>query len=118
MSRRKTMAPGSLLSGTSLAIEIGLRAGLLARKARARDPTLRQSRRAVDRWRRAGADMDLDGLRRTQREARFRDPKSPGGTHRRASQQAPDNIERLLESRPRLEVGAHRREPVLAPAQP
>ena len=31
----------SAVSGTSLAIEIGLRAGLLARKTRARDPTLR-----------------------------------------------------------------------------
>src|SRR5205085_7081725 len=71
----------SAVNGAALPVEIGLRAGLLARKARARDPTLRQSRRPVDGRRRAGSDMDLDGLRRTQREARSGDPKSPGGTH-------------------------------------
>src|SRR5437764_2813026 len=71
----------SVVNGAALAIEIGLRAGLLAGKAGARNPALRQPSGAVDGRRRAGSDMDLDGLRRTQREARSGDPKSPGGTH-------------------------------------
>ena len=66
------------ISRTSLTIEIGLRARLLGGEARARDPTLRQSCRAINGGRRAGADPDLDGLSRTQREARFGDPEPPG----------------------------------------
>ncbi len=114
------MAPGSLaVSGAALAIEIGLRARLLAGEAGARDPALRQSCRAVDGRRCAGADPDLDGLGRTQRQARFGDPEAPGGTHRFTRQQAPDNVERFLESRrTRPDVGAHRGEPGLAPAEP
>ena len=88
-------------------------------EAGARDPALRQSRRAVDGRRCAGADPDLDGLGRTQREARFGDPEPPRGTHRFARQEAPDNVERFLESRrTRPHVGAHRGEPVVTPAEP
>jgi hypothetical protein len=76
-------------------MEIGLRARLLGGEARARDPTLRQSCRAINGGRRAGADPDLDGLSRTQRKARFGDPEAPGGTHRFARQQATDNVESL-----------------------
>jgi hypothetical protein len=63
------------VSGAALAIKIGLRSGLLAGEAGARDPPLRQSCRAVDRRRCAGADPDLDGLGRTQRKARFGNPE-------------------------------------------
>src|SRR5438552_9762431 len=52
------------VGAAALAIHIGLRAGLLACEARARDPALRQSRRAVDGPRCAGADPDRDGLSR------------------------------------------------------
>jgi len=62
-------------SGAALAIEIGLRARLLAGEAGARDPALRRSCCSVDGRRGAGADPDLDGVRRTQRQARFGDPK-------------------------------------------
>ena len=49
MSRRKHDGARLLaVSGAALAIQIGLRAGLLAGEAGARDPALRQSRRAVD----------------------------------------------------------------------
>ena len=59
------------VSGAALTVDIGLRTRLLVGEAGARDPALRQSCRAVDgRWC-AGADPDLDGLGRTQREARF-----------------------------------------------
>src|SRR5438067_8818224 len=84
----------SAVSGTSLAIEIGLRAGLLAGKAGARNPAVRQPRSAINRRQCARADMDLDGLRRTQREARFGDPKSPGGIYCFACQQPSDDVER------------------------
>ena len=106
------------MSGAALAIEIGLRPRLLVGEAGARDPAFRQSCRPIDRWRCAGADPDVDGLSRTQREARFGDPEPPGGAHGLAGQQTPDDVESFLESRwPRPEVGAHRGEPVLAPAE-
>jgi hypothetical protein len=80
---------------------------------------LRQSCRAVDGRRCAGADPDLYGLGGTQRQARFGDPEPPGGTHRLTRQQAPDNVEAFLESRrARPDVCAHRGEPGLAPAEP
>src|SRR5579862_9973424 len=50
------------VSSAALAIEVGLRACLFAGEAGACDPTLRQSCRAVDSRRCAGADPDLDGL--------------------------------------------------------
>jgi hypothetical protein len=59
------------------------------------------------------------GFRRTQRHARFGDPEAPGGTHRFARQQAPNNVERFLKcGRTRPDVGAHRGEPGIAPAEP
>ena len=74
---------------------------------------------AVDRRRCAGADPDLDRLGRAQCEARFGDSEAPGGTHRFTRQQAPDDVERFLESRrPRPDVGAHGSETGVAPAKP
>ena len=67
----------------------------------------------------ARADPDLDRAGWKQRQARFGDPKPPGGIYRFARQQAPDNVESFLESRrARPDVGAHRGEPSLAPAEP
>jgi hypothetical protein len=71
----------SAVNGAALPIEIGLRAGLLAGEAGARNPAVRQPRSAINRRQCARADMDFDPLCRTQREARSGDPKSPGGTH-------------------------------------
>src|SRR5207248_6777232 len=51
----------SAVGGAALAIKISLRASLLAGKPGARDPALCQPCRAVDRRRRAGADVDFDG---------------------------------------------------------
>src|SRR5206468_9797199 len=109
----------SAVSGTALKIHVGLHASLLAAKAGARDPAVGQSRRAVDSGRCAGADPDLDRLSRTQREARFGDSEPPRGTDRFARQQAPNYVERFFESRrTRPDVGAHRGEPGLTPAEP
>src|SRR5439155_6706884 len=102
----------SAVSGTALTVNVGLRAGLLAGEAGARDPAVGQSRRAVDSGRCAGADPNLDRLSRPQREARLGDPEPPRGTHRFARQQAPNYVKRFLESRrARPDVGAHRGEP-------
>src|SRR5437763_16757842 len=74
------------VSSAALTIEFGLRTRLLRGEAGARDPAFRQSCRAVDGWRGAGADPDLYGLGRTQREARLGDPEPSGGTYRLAGQ--------------------------------
>lgn len=64
------------MSGAALPIEISLRVGYFARKAGARDPTLRQPSRPIDRRRCAGPDPNVDRFRRTQREACFCEPET------------------------------------------
>jgi hypothetical protein len=62
--------------------------------------------------------MHRDGLGRTQRELCVRDLEAPGRVHHLARQQPSDDVERFLESRRTgPDVGAHRGEPVLAPAE-
>src|SRR5262249_10321875 len=87
------------VSGAALTVDSGLRPRLLIGEAGACDPAFCQPCSAVDGRGCAGADPDLDGLGRTQRQARFGDPEPPGRTHRLARQEAPDNVESFLESR-------------------
>src|SRR3989442_1555937 len=106
------------IDGAALAVVCGLAARLVERESGRSEPAIAESRGAIDGDLRAGADPDLDRLRRRRRDPRVPDGEAPGRRHDLAREEPADDRERFLERRrARRQARAHRGELALVVAE-